>query len=210
MWVNPLYLRDRPAALGFVSRNPLATVVGTAPVEAAHLPLLLDDPEDPRYLIGHIPLADPLSAQLRRKSTVLAVFGGAGSYISPAVHAETVLPTYNFVAVHVTGGAEVVDDEDFLRAHLRALTHAGETAKSYAPYREWSIQGAAAERAESLLPRITAYRIEIERLEAKFKLGQNRTAADRRRIHDALATSADPNDREIAALMAEEAQPVSP
>ncbi|MGC0365767.1 transcriptional regulator [Rhodococcus sp. 27YEA15] len=201
MWVNPLFHRDRTAALDFVGRNPFATIVGSTPIQAAHLPVLLDDLNDPRYLIGHVPLVDPIVEQFRRGARVLAVFGGPAGYVSPAVMTGTALPTYNFVAVHVTGSAEAIDDEEFLLDHLHALTRAAEAAKSYEPQCAWSIRGAAAERAESLLEHIAAFRIEIDTVDAKFKLGQDKSVDDRSRIQHALAGSQNANDRAVAALM---------
>ena len=54
---------------------------------------------------------------------------------------------------------------------------------------------------KKLLPEIAGFEIKIEKLQGKFKLNQNRTAADRAGVIEMLSSSEDPLRRAVASLM---------
>ncbi len=203
MWINPLFAADQTSAFDFVGRTPLATLVAADPLRAAHLPVLLDasDP-DHLMLIGHVPRIDPISTQLTDGSEILAVFHGPASYISPAwFESEGQLPTYNFVAVHAKGVAQAMSSDAELIEHLQVLMRFHEETQTHGQRPKWELGDDATQHMHELLPLIVGFTIAVDSLEAKEKMGQDSSAADRRAIAAMLERSPDSEDHTVAALM---------
>ena len=117
----------------------------------------------------------------------------AGTTLAPAV------PTWNYAAVHAYGTARTIRDPDWLRDLLRRLSERHE-AREPAP---WRMEDLPEPYLESMLKGIVGVEIEVSRLEGKFKLSQNRPAADRPRIVAALERRDDQASRDVAGLMRE-------
>ncbi|MFO0950150.1 MAG: FMN-binding negative transcriptional regulator [Isosphaeraceae bacterium] len=169
---------------------------------ASHLPLLLDAEAGPHgRLIGHMARANPQWRDVRGE--VMAVFSGPHAYVSPSWYEEQgTVPTWNYTAVHAYGTFQVVDDRDELLEILRRSVLAYESPRP----KPWSFDESEP-HVEKLLKAIVGFRVEITRLEAKWKLSQNHSETRRRRVVDALSTQADPDSREIAAMMALSLEP---
>ena len=198
MYVPASFAQPETARLhDFMARNSFAILTsrGEDGLIASHLPLLLDDGGD--RLIGHMARANP---QWRRvEGEVMAVFSGPHAYISPSWYEEGgTVPTWNYVAVHAYGTFHLVEDEPGLREILRrtVATYEGPRPEPW-PYDE------SAPHVEGLLRAIVGFRIDINRLEGKWKLSQNHPEARRRRVVAALQDRPDGDAREIARLMAE-------
>lgn len=192
----------------FIERNSFGLVVSHAEASpeadaasgqpfASHLPLLLDKTAGSQgTLIGHMARANPQWRQAAGQ-TVLAVFSGPHAYISPTWYAaEQVVPTWNYVAVHVYGKLHVIEDRHALLDILRETVHLYE---QHMP-QPWSFD-ADSTFIERLLTQITGLRIEIERIEGKWKLNQNHPAERRERVVQALSLREDENALAIASLM---------
>ena len=165
---------------------------------ASHLPLLIDRNSDTEAgtLLGHMARAN---SQWRSATgqIVLAVFSGPHAYISPQWYeAEHVVPTWNYIAVHVYGRLELIEDE----GQVEALLH--RTIRQYEGSRQqpWQLNDSA-EFVSRLIKQIVAFRIPIERLEGKWKLNQNHPPERRAQVIAALEQSNDDNSLEIARLM---------
>lgn len=85
------------------------------------------------------------------------------------------MPTWNYVAVHASGPLEFFNDSERLRALLGALSDRFEAGRPH----PWSIDDAPADYLTAQLGAVVGFRLAIERLEGKWKLSQNRGAADR-------------------------------
>ncbi|KAB0548966.1 FMN-binding negative transcriptional regulator [Pseudomonas argentinensis] len=183
----------------------LATLVshGENGLQASHLPLLLR-PEQGEYgtLYGHLARANPHARLLAEGGEALVMFSGADAYVSPswypakAEHGK-VVPTWNYIAVHAHGRAEVFDDAERLLALLRELTDRHEQPRP----QPWAIADAPPDYIDGMLRAIVGFALPIERLEGKWKLGQNRSAADQHGVRSGLAASLDPRDRALAQRM---------
>jgi transcriptional regulator len=108
-----------------------------------------------------------------------------------------VVPTWNYVVVHAHGTLEVVEDRDWLLAHLGDLVAANEGRRE----QPWAITDAPAEFIDGMTRAIVGLRLTVERLEGKWKMIQNRSEADRLGTLAGLSASADPKDRAVAAIM---------
>lgn len=167
----------------------LLTVVDGRPF-ASHLPFSSD--RAARVLHCHVARANPQWQQLAPSSHVLAIFAGPHGYISPTWYAEPGVPTWNYAVVHARGEARVVDDVDHTRRHVEALAAKFERGRA-APW--------VPEFDTRRLAGIVAIEFRVESLEGKFKLSQNRSAADRAGVVEQLAASGSDNDAALARLM---------
>lgn len=151
-------------------------------IEANHLPFQFCSEEGGSlgYLRCHLARSNPAWKRLQDGAQVLAVFQGPNAYISPAWYpskAETgrVVPTWNYLAVHVQGSARIVEDPVWLKHHLRQLTDQHES-ESDSP---WSIDDAPADFTDRLVQAIVGIEIKIESLTGKLKASQNQPAGNR-------------------------------
>jgi transcriptional regulator len=166
---------------------------------ASHIPFLLDRSVEPYGVLrAHVAIRNPQLEDFRCGSQALVIFQGPHSYISPAwyVKPENV-PTWNYTAVHAYGVPKIGDQaatiallKDLVRNHEKPF----EPPWDFDPNAAW---------IQKLLPEIAGFEIRIEKLQGKFKLNQNRTAADREGVIEALSGSEDPAQRALASLMAQ-------
>lgn len=198
-------LRELMADYGF------ATLVsaGAAGLVATHIPVLYDPPSSTQgaapngRLIAHLARANP-HAQALAGAEVLTIFVGPHGYVSPSWYAtHPAVPTWNYAAVHVYGRARLVTDEAQLRAIVARLVDKYEGGRP-AP---WSMAGLPERYVHGMLNAIIGVEIDIERIEGKHKLSQNRDAEDRRRVIATLGASEDAQDRLLAAYMSRHAPP---
>jgi len=172
-------------------------------MQASHLPLLLRREQGANgTLYGHLARANPQWRALQNGAEVLIIFPGADAYVSPAFYPAKaehgkVVPTWNYVAVHAYGIAEVFSDAQRLLNVVSALTDKHEAGRAS----PWAVADAPAEYIDKMLGAIVGFALPIERLEGKRKLSQNRSAEDIKGVREGLAASADGKDRELAQLM---------
>lgn len=185
----------------------LAIVIshGDSGLQASHVPLLLDRTAGPfGTLRGHLARANPQWRDLANGSEALVIFSGADAYVSPNFYPSKVehgkaVPTWNFLAVHATGTAEVFSDAERLRTLVSQLTDRHEAGQA----KPWAVNDAPAEYLHSMLKAIVGFELPISRLEGKRKLSQNRSAEDIAGVRQGLAASIDPLDNAVAQLMSE-------
>jgi transcriptional regulator len=183
----------------------LAMVVthGAQGLQASHLPLMLRPNEGPNgTLYGHFARANPQWKELQEGAEALVIFAGADAYVSPgfypgkAEHGK-VVPTWNYVAVHAYGTAQVITDAEPLLDLVSALTDRHEAGRA----QPWKVADAPADYIDGMLKAIVGFALPIQRLEGKRKLSQNRSSADMAGVREGLAASPDAQDRALAHLM---------
>ncbi|MEQ8814740.1 MAG: FMN-binding negative transcriptional regulator [Thalassobaculum sp.] len=209
MYIPPAFrLDDRAAALEVMRGNPFALLVvatGRGELEITHLPILVDAAGDALALRGHVSKANPAAGLIAGSSAAdpvraTVVFSGAHSYVSPDWYqAENQVPTWNYLAVHAAGALEPVDDPAEVERLLADLSAEHEAA--LAPKRPWTLGKMAPGTAGRMMKGITAFRLTVDRLEAKAKLSQNKGEADRGGVTAALDALARPDTVETAAWM---------
>lgn len=158
----------------------LVTMTGSA-LLATLLPMVYDSPSDaaPRgRLRGH--LARP-NAQWSTPATApaLVIVHGPDAYVSPSWYASKaehgrVVPTWNYVTAHVYGSFVVHDDADWVSRNVRDLTAKHEAGRSP----EWTVNDAPSAFIAGQLRAIVGVEVLVDRIEAKFKLSQNRPESD--------------------------------
>lgn len=163
---------------------------------ATHLPFLVEREAEPYgRLWGHLAKANPHWHELAGE--VLVVFPGPHAYISPAWYEEEkVVPTWNYVAVHVYGHITLTHDEEQLLQIVRDSVAFYEGSRA----EPWRLD-TSTEYIYKMLKGIVGFKIEITRLEGKWKLNQNHPAGRQERVVNALKETSDQNAQEIAYLM---------
>ena len=202
---RPFEPAERTAAAGLMHDHPFATLVTPAAPEPflSHVPLLLQPAMEPHgTLIGHVARANPHWKAFAGAESI-AVFHGPHAYVSPSWYTEpsAMVPTWNYATVHAHGAIELVDDPLEARRILEALVHRFEAHRD-AP---WEL--GMGPRVDALVGAIVAFRMRIRRLDAKFKLSQNRTREDRSRVIAALESDAHPDSSSTARWMRAYADP---
>ncbi len=207
MHIPPPFREDRIEILhALVARHPFACLVTqrNGAFEASHLPLLLDPTAGPLgTLTGHLARANPLLADGLDDLPALVVFTGEQGYVSPSWYPAKrehgkVVPTWNYAVVHAHGRIRRFDDPARLRALVDRLTDTHESRFA----ERWATTDAPPDFVDRMLTGIVGLDFRIARLEGKWKLSQNRAAADRAGVVAGLAGSDDPADRALAELMA--------
>lgn len=202
MYLPAAFRDDDPATIfDFMESHPFAAVVTVRDGEpfASHVPLLVDRTAGPHgTLVGHVARAN-LQWQAADGQPVLVVFSGPQAYVSPTWYAEpNTVPTWNYAAVHAVGRWQTIDDGPTLLEIVTKLTDRFERSLP----EPWRVDPGSP-LVEGLLKQIVGFRIVVERVEAKFKLNQNHSAARRERVIAALGAREDADSRAVADLMRE-------
>jgi len=188
---------DRQGIIAFMQRYSFATIVTQIdglPV-ATHLPFLVKDGGDKILLQAHFAKANPQWKELGG-NTSLVIFTEPHAYISPNNYekAENV-PTWNYIAVHAYGKAQILDSVEQKTEILKHTINAFESTY----LQQWD--ALPEQYGSKMMNGIVAFEIEVTDLQAKKKLSQNRSEKEIENIINSLEKSADTNEREIAAYM---------
>lgn len=188
---------DPQAVNDAIAAWPLAVLATDGP-SATHLPMIRDG----ETLVGHIAAPNEHWKRAADGALALAIFSGPTTYVSPGFYASKaehgrVVPTWNYVAIHVRGPVTWLHDpEDKLRI-VRSLTDHFEARE----LRPWSVDDAPRAYIEAMLRGIVGVRLTIESIEAQFKLSQNRSEDDRSGVELGLEARGDADSEDIARLM---------
>jgi transcriptional regulator len=192
MYLPTHFEEKRPEVLHELLRaHPLGLLVthGDAGLQANPIPFVLDpDPAGgPGILRGHVARANPLWHEARTDVESLVVFQGPQAYISPSFYPSKaehgkVVPTWNYVMVQGRGRLRAIDDAAWVHAFVTRLTERFE-APRVAP---WAVSDAPADYIASMLRAIVGIEIELTALTGKWKVSQNRSAADRASVASGL------------------------
>jgi transcriptional regulator len=173
-----------------VRNHPLGLLVTQGPggLQANSIPFLIDaEPAPSGTLRAHVARANPVWREAA-DSDVLVVFQGPQAYVSPgwypskAEHGKAV-PTWNYVMVQARGRLRAVEDAAWLHALVSRLTATHEASQA----RPWAVTDAPPAYIDTMLRAIVGIEIELTALTGKWKVSQNRSAADRAGTIDGLA-----------------------
>jgi transcriptional regulator len=166
------------------------------------LPLFLDENEgDHGVLYGHLAKANPQWKEVPT-GEALAIFNGPDAYVTPSWYASKkehgkVVPTWNYAAVHAYGEVEFFEDADRLYNVITRLTDLYERPRA----ESWAVTDAPADFIKAQLRGIVGLRMPIARIDAKRKMSQNRSEADRAGVVTGLSDSDREEDRRVAAMI---------
>jgi transcriptional regulator len=196
MYIPPTFNEDNlDTQHAFIRVHPLGLLVSLGPdnlLAATALPLLLTTtvigpPPAPLGLLhGHLSRANTQWHGLDGQD-VLVVFQGVQSYITPTWYPSKtehgkVVPTWNYTMVQARGSIRVIEDRDWIREHVTALTHQHEHTRP----EPWAVSDAPDDYVESQTKGIVGIEIRMRTIEGKWKVSQNRPMDDRRSVANGL------------------------
>ena len=188
---------DRDELLGLVRDNAFGTLVSSGPggLLVSHIPFIVERGDEGSVrLLGHVARANPQWKSLEAADAALAIFQGPHAYVSPTWYEHhPSVPTWNYAVVHAQVRARLMD-EAALRDLLQRLASKYESGRPS----PWRMEDLAPEYVAKMLNAIVGFTLEVERLEGKFKLSQNRPGADAARVASALESE---GEGALAALM---------
>ncbi|MGA7513637.1 MAG: FMN-binding negative transcriptional regulator [Candidatus Sulfotelmatobacter sp.] len=196
-------MRDHEDAIKFMRANPFAILISSTESGpfATHLPIFVRSGKGDKKVVlrGHVAKANPHWRYLEQQPQCLTIFHGPHSYISPTNYTvRESVPTWNYGAVHLYGNAQVFSSPEALQGVLHELIQTFEPG--YAS--QWASLNEA--YRERMLRQIVGFEIEVTKIEAKFKLGQNRAREDQQNMIASLEKADDTAVSGVARLMKEQ------
>ena len=187
-------VEDREAINAFIHSHAFATLITNAGgrIVASHLPVLLDDGAN--ILRSHMARANEQWKQFADE--VLCIFHGPHAYISPSCYEQQhTVPTWNYAVVHVYGKPTLVGERELKQIVFDTTAKFESTMPT-----PWKIPLSEKEIV-AMLKAIVGFKIEITRVEAKFKFGQNRSREDQAKMLRHLPTAPDDESRALGTFI---------
>jgi transcriptional regulator len=205
VYVPPKHAIDDEAAWQVVREAGAGMLVVETPdgLQSVFVPVVVND--DHTKILTHVAKANSWWRSLSDGDEVLGLFLVASAYVSPSNYPSRfenpgVVPTWNYVAAEVRGRLIVHDDPEWLQGQVRLVTEQFESGRSP----EWRVEDASAEYVARQVKAIVGIEIDVQAIQGKAKLSQNRPEVDHDSVRDNLAqgTSA---ERNVAARMTDDA-----
>ena len=201
MYLRPVFTEtDDTRIHGMIEANSFGLLIthSAAGLEASHIPFLLTrrPGHSPGgfFLSGHLAAANPQCALIEGHHA-LAVFSGPHAYISPGWYAtQPAVPTWDYVAVHVSGTLEPVTDSADITRDLQGL--AADDPGNF------SVAAMPGHFRDRMLAGIRAFTLTPSSVQAQWKMSQNRSATDRECVIAALRAQSDTSADQVADLIA--------
>lgn len=197
MYIPKLYREeDREKILEFLKQNnfpALVTYDGEKPT-ATHLPVeVLENENGSLTILGHMSRANPQWRSFGEQE-VLLIFQGAHTYISPRWYDHVNVPTWNYMMVHVYGKVRLVEGEE-LHSLLSRLVKNHEEPTAY------SLEALPQDFVQKEMNGVVGFAVDVTRIDAGYKLSQNRNDGDHENIIRELEGRGDENSAAVAKSM---------
>lgn len=198
-------LKDQELILTFLEQHPFGSLAvnGSDGFPAlVHIPFTCEFHDSRKWLEFHVAKENPIVSAIPEVNQGKMIVLGTHGYISSSVYTHVNVPTYNYEAVHVSGRIVRLTQLE-LKDHLTDLVDSFEANReNKVKMSQWPT-----DLIDSYMEEIVGYRIEIQELEAAFKLSQNRNELDFNRILDDL-NSRTFNDQQLAEAMKQSKCPI--
>ena len=192
---------DVAASHALIADNVFATLVTdiSARLDATHVPVVLDPDRGPLGTLRfHLARLNPTCEALERGCEILMIFVGPNTYVSPDWYAaENLVPTWNYAVVHAYGVARRMDGTEL----RRLLDDLSASQESRLPKKPWTVDKLPEALVEKMCTAIVGFELPIAELQGKWKLNQNRGAADRAGVIEALEKLGGEANLAVAARM---------
>ena len=197
MYIPKLYREeDREKVLKFLKQNnfpALVTYDGEKPT-ATHLPVeVLENGNGSLTILGHISRANPQWRSFGEQE-VLLIFQGAHTYISPRWYDHVNVPTWNYMMAHVYGKVRLVEGEE-VHSLLSRLVKNHEEPTAY------SLEALPQDFVQKEMNGVVGFAVDVTRIDAGYKLSQNRNDGDHENIIRELKGRGDENSAAVAKSM---------
>ena len=205
MYEPPLHRQtDVAAMLQLIAAHPLGLLIshGASGLVANPVPFLHERAGEHGRLRAHVARANGQWRELAEAPDALIVFQGVQHYVTPSWYAtkrETgrVVPTWNYLIVQVRGRVRIIEDAGWLRRQIGELTDMMETPRST----PWKVEDAPEDYVAMQMRAIVGLEIDIVDIAGKWKVSQNRSAADRAGVVAGLGAEKDAAAAAMAAIV---------
>lgn len=203
--------KDLSVLHSLVRSKPLGawSTVANGEIAVNHIPFVLHENRgELGTLVGHVARANKIFETFSTNSNSVVVFQGEQAYITPSWYPSKhnhgkAVPTWNYAVVHAHGIPNKIEDPAQLLQHLNELTGLHEGQREL----PWSVSDAPDDFIEKLVGAIVGIEIPITKLMGKWKLGQNRSAADKLGIIKGLMANDDPESSGLAKRLNQQLHP---
>jgi transcriptional regulator len=196
MYIPKLYREDDwQEILEFISQNNFGVLVthdGQKPI-ASHLPFEIFETDEVLTIYGHMSRANPQWRSFGGQEALI-IFQGAHTYISPRWYNHVNVPTWNYMVVHAYGCPRLLEGLE-LESLLSRLVQKHEQSTGY------RLESLPQDFVQKEMKGVTGFVINVTRLEAAFKLSQNRDNEDYQTIIRQLDERGDEMSHQIASAM---------
>ena len=171
MYIPKIYKNENQSEIiEFLKANAFGILINqnNGNILATHIPIEYETKNDKQYLVGHVSRANPQWKTFEKNDQVLTIFSGAHTYISPSWYDHENVPTWNYIAVHVSGKIKIIEGEAVLES-LKKLVNKYESGKE----NPTKVDDYSAETMQQI-DGIVAFEIEITDIQAVKKMSQNR------------------------------------
>lgn len=190
---QPSYFKQKNSQdmQSFIKDHPMASIVtlSSTGLIGNHIPMMVIKRNDKYFLQGHVARVNSIHKDYDNTTMALAMFHGPNAYISPNWYPSKkkdpkTVPTWNYVAVHVSGEIQFYDDTKWLKQHLTLLsdTHEKKINES------WHISDAPDDYIEKMMKAIIGVEIEISEMAGNTKMSQNHPDENRAGVVKGLKT----------------------
>jgi len=166
---QPSYFKQKHTQhmLSFINDHPMASIVtlSSTGLIGNHIPMLTIKRDDKYFLQGHVARVNSIYKDCQQSTMALAMFHGPNAYISPNWYPSKkkdpkTVPTWNYVAVHVSGKIQFYNDAVWLKKHLTVLSDTHEKKIN----QSWHITDAPDAYIEKMMKAIIGVEIEISEI----------------------------------------------
>ena len=173
---NHFSVTETEEIFSFLDANAFGQLISTVDqrLTASHLPFLVSS--DRKHLQCHLARQNTHWQHLQDQR-VLVTFQGPHDYISPSWYQTPGVPTWNYQALHVYGRCRVFEEPEAIATVVETLSRRYESGFE----QPWKPQ-----YRDAMLKAIIGVEIEIEELQCKYKLSQNRSEVDQQGVIDKL------------------------
>ena len=198
MYIPKLFKEeDQNTLVSIMQQNAFATIVTIdekgRPI-ATSLPFLIKRQNEKIILEAHFAKNNPQWRHLENNQQVLVIFNGPHCYISPSWYKNAGVPTWDYVTVHAYGSATLFKSDQQIAELIEALSDKYEENQEY----PWQAKG---RYPTKMLNAIVGFEINVQELQGKVKIGQNKTQNDLKGVLNTLEKSSSEQELAIANLI---------
>lgn len=193
-------IEDEVEIEAFLQVHDFATIVSSSPagLQATHVPVVIRRDGSGLIIAGHVARANSHWEAMDGQAESLAIFHGPHHYVSPSWYVDSpAVPTWNYAVVHAHGMPRARQDREFIETVLVDLAERYEGRRSS----PWRMENMPPDYRDGLMAAIVGFEMQVVRLEAKFKIGQNRRSADQAGTITGLEREGSPEAARMAAFM---------
>jgi transcriptional regulator len=189
-------ITDTEIVEAHIKKNSFATLVShcnESGLTATHIPLHFQHLKGISSLTGHISIANGQKEALQKSQEVMAIFMQDHAYISSSWYDHVNVPTWNYIAVHVYGKCRILEGRELYESINQMVNHYEEGRKG-----RFHLHQFEEKELQAHLNGVVGFEMSMDRIEAAFKLSQNRKDQDYQEIIRQLENTKDPLQSHIA------------